>query len=102
MWFINRKDALVARRCENIKIRFQQRDIWPDVWELVSPGQSQDYAWDEILLPHRLRVVFDTEGTPFTDATVHEYNLDIIRVSLDVQHSNSVYHPEGALITFSL
>eukprot|EP00884_Botryococcus_braunii_P017936 jgi/Botrbrau1/4826/Bobra.0325s0040.1 len=70
----------IDNRCENIKIRFQQRDIWPDVWELVSPGQSQEYAWDEILLPHRLRVVFDTEGTPFTDATVHEYNLDIIRV----------------------
>ena len=40
-----------------------------------------DYAWDEPMAAHRLRVMLDTDGT-FRDVGAHEYNLDVIRVRL--------------------
>lgn len=38
-----------------------------------------DYAWDEPMAVHRLRVVMDTDGT-YKDVGAHEYNLDVIKV----------------------
>ena len=40
-----------------------------------------DYAWDEPMAAHRLRVMLDTDGT-FRDVGAHEYNLDVIKVGL--------------------
>lgn len=68
------------RRCENVKVRFQQRDIDRESWESVDPGHSVDYAWEEPNMPHRLCVSLETEGVAFRDASEHEYNLDVIKV----------------------
>ena len=42
-----------------------------------------DYAWDEPMAAHRLRVMLDTDGT-FRDVGAHEYNLDVIKVCLQL------------------
>lgn len=64
-----------------MKVRFQQRDIDRDHWEAVEPGHSVDYAWEEPMMPHRLCVSLETEGVAFRDASEHDYNLDVIKVS---------------------
>ena len=68
-------------RCENVKVRFQQRDIDREAWESVDPGHSVDYAWEEPNMPHKLCVSLETDGVAFRDASEHEYNLDVIKVA---------------------
>lgn len=68
-------------RCENVKVRFQQRDIDREKWECVDPGHSVDYAWEEPNQPHRLCVSLESEGVAFRDASEHEYNLDVIKAT---------------------
>ena len=48
---------------------------------LTSVCAQVDYAWDEPMAAHRLRVMLDTDST-FRDVGTHEYNLDIIKVGL--------------------
>lgn len=69
-------------RCENVKVRFQQRDIDRESWESVDPGHSVDYAWEEPNMAHKLCVSLETEGVAFRDASEHEYNLDVIKVCI--------------------
>lgn len=61
-----------------MRVKFQQRDIDRDVWEMVEPGQSVDYAWEEPNMAHRLCVLLESENVK--DNSEHEYNLDVIKV----------------------
>jgi hypothetical protein len=70
------------RRCSNVRIRFQQREAGEGGWDAVEAGQSVAYAWDEPMMPRRLRVMM--ESALFGDGAVHEYKLDEIRVRLPV------------------
>ena len=65
-------------RCQNVKVKFQQRDIERDMWETVEPGDSIDYAWEEPNMAHRLCVVMEADSV--RDNSEHEYNLDVIKV----------------------
>ena len=78
----NRYEKFVCERhwcrCENVKVKFQQRDIERDMWETVEPGDSIDYAWEEPNMAHRLCVVMQADSV--RDNSEHEYNLDVIKV----------------------
>ncbi|KAK9808775.1 hypothetical protein WJX72_003363 [[Myrmecia] bisecta] len=69
----------IENRCEHVKIRFQQRDVDGEDWEVIEGGATCDYAWEEPLVAHRLRVMLDTDGALYRDSAVHEYNLDVIK-----------------------
>lgn len=62
-------------------MKFQQKDVDTRVWQTIAAGQQVEYAFEEPLLPHKLRVVLSAQNA-FLDQTVHEYPLDIIKVSL--------------------
>ena len=68
----------ILRRCEGLSLRFQQKDLDTAAWDEVQTNQQIHYAFDEPLLPHKIRVVLSDNG--FLDQSVHEYPLDIIKV----------------------
>lgn len=88
------------RRCEHITVKFQQRDLeTASDWDTLTPGSTAEYAWDEPMAAHRLRVVLESATEAFRDAPVQEYNLDDIKASLlpllltlSQAHSHSVKH----------
>lgn len=68
----------MLRRCEALSLKFQQKDLDTAAWDEVQTGQQMDYAFDEPLLPHKIRVVLSDNG--FLDQSGHDYPLDIIKV----------------------
>lgn len=82
-------------RCEHITVKFQQRDLEvTSDWDTLTPGSTAEYAWDEPMAAHRLRVVLESATEAFRDAPVQEYNLDDIKahpkVRLGRAHSKMV------------
>lgn len=73
-------ECTLLRRCEGLRLRFQQRDTGSGNWEELAPGRGCDYAWEEPMGPRRLRVWLDAAAVGLRDPTVHEYGLDAIRV----------------------
>lgn len=70
-------------RCEHITVKFQQRDLeTASDWDTLTPGNTAEYAWDEPMAAHRLRVVLESATEAFRDAPVQEYNLDDIKVAV--------------------
>ena len=68
-------------RCEHVTVKFQQRDLeTANDWDTLTPGNTAEYAWDEPMAAHRLRVVLESATEAFRDAPVQEYNLDDIKV----------------------
>ena len=62
-------------------MKFQQRDLeTASDWDTLTPGSTAEYAWDEPMAAHRLRVVLESATEAFRDAPVQEYNLDDIKV----------------------
>ena len=47
----------------------------------MDSGGAVDYAWEEPLLAHRLRICIDSDSVAYKDNVLHEYNLDVIKVS---------------------
>ena len=76
-------------------MRFQQKDLSSATWDTVQAGQHLEYAFDEPLLSHKIRVVLFAENG-YLDQAMHEYPLDIIKVSFASQPPNS-FCPTGAL-----
>lgn len=68
-----------CHRCEALNLRFQQKDFNSASWDTVQAGQQLDYAFEEPLLSHKIRVVLFAENG-YLDQAVHEYPLDIIKV----------------------
>lgn len=63
-------------------VKFQQRELeTASDWDTLVPGTTAEYAWDEPMSAHRLRVVLESATEAFRDAAVQEYNLDDIKVS---------------------
>lgn len=75
----------VLQRCKALSLKFQQKDLDTAAWDEVQTGQQMDYAFDEPLLPHKVRVVLSDNG--FLDQSVHEYPLDIIKVCSAISHN---------------
>ena len=73
-------DHHLQRRCEGVRLRFQQRDLDSREWQEVPPGGSVDYAWEEPMGAHKLRVSLDP-GQGFKDPATHQYSLDVIKVA---------------------
>ena len=76
-------------------MKFQQRDLEvTSDWDTLTPGSTAEYAWDEPMAAHRLRVVLESATEAFRDAPVQEYNLDDIKahpkVRLGRAHSKMV------------
>lgn len=68
-------------------VKFQQRDLeTANDWDTLTPGNTAEYAWDEPMAAHRLRVVLESATEAFRDAPVQEYNLDDIKVTLSPLH----------------
>lgn len=68
-------------RCEHVTVKFQQRELeTASDWDTLVPGTTAEYAWDEPMSAHRLRVVLESATEAFRDAAVQEYNLDDIKV----------------------
>jgi len=64
-----------------VTVKFQQRDLeTANDWDTLTPGNTAEYAWDEPMAAHRLRVVLESATEAFRDAPVQEYNLDDIKV----------------------
>ena len=87
--------AALRSRCEHITVKFQQRDLEvTSDWDTLTPGSTAEYAWDEPMAAHRLRVVLESATEAFRDAPVQEYNLDDIKahpkVRLGRAHSKMV------------
>ena len=87
--------AVLRGRCEHITVKFQQRDLEvTSDWDTLTPGSTAEYAWDEPMAAHRLRVVLESATEAFRDAPVQEYNLDDIKahpkVRLGRAHSKMV------------
>ncbi|KAL3144165.1 hypothetical protein ABBQ32_003949 [Trebouxia sp. C0010 RCD-2024] len=85
----------VCHRCEHVTVKFQQRDLeTASDWDTLTPGSTAEYAWDEPMAAHRLRVVLESATEAFRDAPVQEYNLDDIKahpkVRLGRAHSKMV------------
>ena len=77
------RSAQFTNRCEHITVKFQQRDLeTASDWDTLTPGCTAEYAWDEPMAAHRLRVVLESATEAFRDAPVQEYNLDDIKASL--------------------
>ena len=77
-------------------MKFQQRDLeTTSDWDTLTPGSTAEYAWDEPMAAHRLRVVLESATEAFRDAPVQEYNLDDIKahpkVRLGRAHSKMVH-----------
>lgn len=71
--------AMWNRRCEGLTIRFQQKELDDrEDWEQVEFGRTVDYAWEEPLLSHRLRIGIESDILTYN--VLHEYNLDVIKV----------------------
>lgn len=86
---------MLCGRCEHITVKFQQRDLEvTSDWDTLTPGSTAEYAWDEPMAAHRLRVVLESATEAFRDAPVQEYNLDDIKahpkVRLGRAHSKMV------------
>ncbi len=74
-------EASGVARCEHVTVKFQQRDLeTANDWDTLTPGNTAEYAWDEPMAAHRLRVVLESATEAFRDAPVQEYNLDDIKV----------------------
>ena len=74
-------------RCEHVTVKFQQRDLeTANDWDTLTPGNTAEYAWDEPMAAHRLRVVLESATEAFRDAPVQEYNLDDIKVASSPLH----------------
>jgi hypothetical protein len=74
-------ETFAAARCEHVTVKFQQRDLeTANDWDTLTPGNTAEYAWDEPMAAHRLRVVLESATEAFRDAPVQEYNLDDIKV----------------------
>ena len=73
------KSFCTCLRCEALSLRFQQKDLNSTTWDTLQAGQQLDYAFEEPLLSHKIRVVLFAENG-YLDQTVHEYPLDIIKV----------------------
>lgn len=87
--------CMLCGRCEHITVKFQQRDLEvTSDWDTLTPGSTAEYAWDEPMAAHRLRVVLESATEAFRDAPVQEYNLDDIKahpkVRLGRAHSKMV------------
>ncbi|KAL0042783.1 hypothetical protein WJX79_011021 [Trebouxia sp. C0005] len=85
----------IENRCEHVTVKFQQRDLeTANDWDTLTPGNTAEYAWDEPMAAHRLRVVLESATEAFRDAPVQEYNLDDIKaypkVRLGRAHSKMV------------
>ena len=75
------KDSICVSRCEHVTVKFQQRELeTASDWDTLVPGDTAEYAWDEPMSAHRLRVVLESATEAFRDAAVQEYNLDDIKV----------------------
>ena len=73
---------MAVARCEHVTVKFQQRELeTASDWDTLVPGTTAEYAWDEPMSAHRLRVVLESATEAFRDAAVQEYNLDDIKVS---------------------
>ena len=46
----------------------------------MDAGGAVDYAWEEPLFAHRLRICIDSDAVAYKDNVYHEYNLDVIKV----------------------
>lgn len=71
-----------TNRCQGISIGFQQRDSGNQDWETLLPGASIDYAWDEPMLSHKLKVKIQSDKDD-DDVIIREYNLDNIKVFIN-------------------
>lgn len=69
-----------SRRCEGLIIKFQQKELDHEEWEQVDAGGAVDYAWEEPMFTHRLRIFIDSDAVAYKDNVLHEYNLDVIKV----------------------
>ena len=75
------RESCGVARCEHVTVKFQQRDLeTANDWDTLTPGSTAEYAWDEPMAAHRLRVVLESATEAFRDAPVQEYNLDDIKV----------------------
>ena len=82
-----------AGRCEHITVKFQQRDLeTTSDWDTLTPGHTAEYAWDEPMATHRLRVVLESATEAFRDAPVQEYNLDDIKVTKLCWNAGTNFH----------
>ena len=76
------QESCSVDRCEHVTVKFQQRDLeTANDWDTLTPGNTAEYAWDEPMAAHRLRVVLESATEAFRDAPVQEYNLDDIKVT---------------------